>query len=80
MKKIPEIFFTTVRKVEPIGGDCVRLYCSVERNGAWEDRVTLEMPIAQLIKNTKFITEAAADITAEKQMAIVDEVDYLQTH
>jgi hypothetical protein len=37
---IPEHFNTSIRKVEPIGGDVVRLYFAVERGGAWDAQFT----------------------------------------
>jgi len=34
--------------VEPVGGDVVRLYCALERNGAWDDVFTVLMPSASI--------------------------------
>jgi hypothetical protein len=34
-KRVPEHFRTSIRKVEPVGGD-VRLYFAMERGGAWD--------------------------------------------
>lgn len=57
-KQVPVVFYTNVRKIEPIGGECVRIYCAVEKNGCWEDRVMLELPVTQIMKNIKFVMEA----------------------
>jgi hypothetical protein len=70
MKNIREFFYTTVRKVEPVSGDCVRIYCSIERDGEWEDRVTLVVPIVQLLKNVQFVTESAREIFNEGKPSI----------
>lgn len=66
--KIPEFFCTTVRKVEPIGADCVRVYHSIEKNGAWQDVFTVVIPIASVLVNAKFVTDSASAILNESRM------------
>jgi hypothetical protein len=64
-KRIPEVFSTAVRKVEPVGGDVVRVYYSLERNGAWDDQFTVLMPIASVPKAFGFVVTSAREISAE---------------
>lgn len=65
--RVPEHFFTTIRKVEPIGYDCVRIYHSIERDGAWQDVFTVLIPIASLLANAQFVTTAAREIVDERR-------------
>jgi hypothetical protein len=51
--------------VEPIGGDMVRVYHALERNGAWEDQFTVLMPMAVIPTLTSFVTVSAREISAE---------------
>jgi hypothetical protein len=62
---VPEFFCTNVRKVEPIGSGCIRVYCAIERNGAWEDQFTVVVPIAAAVTGAKFVSESATDISNE---------------
>lgn len=62
---VPEFFCTSVRKVEPLGSDCVRLYFSIERNGVWEDRGVVEMPIATALAGARFLLTSATEIFEE---------------
>jgi hypothetical protein len=64
-RTVPEHFCTTVRKVEPVGGDCIRIYHSVEKSGAWEDVFTVLIPITSVLNAARFVTEAATDIFNE---------------
>jgi hypothetical protein len=64
-KRIPEFFSTAVRKVEPVGGDVVRVYYSLERNGTWDDQFTVLMPIASIAASSSFISQSAREIAAE---------------
>jgi hypothetical protein len=66
-KTIPEFFCTTVRKVEPVGGDCIRIYHSVERAGVWDDIFTVLIPIASVLVNARFVMDAATDIFNESR-------------
>ena len=79
MRKIPEIVYTTVRRVEPVGDDLVRLYCSLENGNAWEDRGTLLVPVNRLLKNAKFITESIADLYGETKVTS-DLIHQLRLH
>lgn len=65
--RVPEFFCTSVRKIEPVGGDCIRIYCSIEGNGVWEDRFTILVPIASAIASAKFVIDAATEIFDESQ-------------
>lgn len=79
MRKVPEIVYTTVRKIEPVGDDLVRMYCSIEYNGEWEDRGTLLVPIKSVLRNAEFITQAAAEIFGERLRG-VGMLDVMQVH
>lgn len=68
--RVPEYFITSARKVEPLGGDCVRIYCSMERNGVWEDQLTLIMPIAAALKSSDFVIESASGIFNEGRLLL----------
>ena len=37
---------SSIRKVEPVGGDLVRLYFALAGSGAWDDQVTILMPMS----------------------------------
>lgn len=69
-EKVPEFFCTNVRKIEPVGGDCIRIYCSIERNGAWEDKFTILMPIGSAVGGSRFVIESATEIFNASQMAL----------
>lgn len=69
---IPEFFCTTVRKVEPIGAGCVRIYHSIEKNGAWHDVFTVIIPIAAVLKDAKFVMDAATEIFNESRAECED--------
>lgn len=69
LRTVPEFFCTTVRKVEPVGGDCLRIYCSIERNGAWDDRFTVLIPITAALASSRFVIEAAIEISNESNGA-----------
>ena len=47
-RRAPEHFSTSIRKVEPVGGDVVRLYFALERNGARDDVFNVLMPSASI--------------------------------
>lgn len=64
-KTVPEFFCTTVRKVEPIGGDCIRVYHATERSGAWDDIFTVVIPIASVLIAAKFMIDCANEIAYE---------------
>lgn len=64
---VPTIFCTTARKVEPMGSDCVRVYLCVEKDGGWQDRGIVEMPITGLLKSSEFVTRSVLEIAAEAE-------------
>jgi len=68
-RTVPEFFCTNVRKVEPVGGDCLRVYCAIERNGGWEDRFTVLIPIMSALQSSRFVIESATEIFNESQEA-----------
>ena len=69
----PVIFFTNVRKVEPIGSDCVRIYCSIATQGDWEDRVILELPMSSALSNSNFVVATILEIAEESRQIVADE-------
>jgi hypothetical protein len=73
MKLVPEFFCTNVRKVEPVGGDCVRIYCSIERNGAWEDRFMILAPISSVMQSARFLIESTSTIFNESHVVMEKE-------
>lgn len=68
-RAVPEFFCTTVRKVEPIGGDCIRVYHSTERGGVWEDIFTVVIPIASVLIAARFVVDCAHEIVHETRRA-----------
>lgn len=79
MRKLPEIVYTTVRRIEPVGEDMVRMYCSIENGTRWEDRGTLVLPVRQLLKNAQFVVASVTDLFGESQAA-TDLKRQLQLH
>lgn len=63
--RVPEYVCTVVRKVEPVGGDMVRVYCSIECNGGWDDQCTILIPIVAVHTAAKFVSDAALEIFDE---------------
>jgi hypothetical protein len=68
-KRIPEHFSTSIRKVEPVGGNTVRLYFALERNGAWEDQFTVLMPGVSIHAAFDFVATSAREIADESAAA-----------
>ncbi|MEH2508663.1 hypothetical protein V1291_000017 [Nitrobacteraceae bacterium AZCC 1564] len=66
-KKTPSFFCTVTRKVEPVGDDCVRIYCSVARNGQWDDQVEITMPITSVLSSSRFVVDAVTEILNETE-------------
>lgn len=64
LKRVPEHFFTGIRKVESVGGECIRIYCATETNGVWEDRFTILMPLKAAIGTSRFMLEVADKMNA----------------
>lgn len=59
---VPEFFYTTVGKTEPAGGDCIRIYCCIERGNELIVQFTVVMPCASLILAAEKVTRAATKI------------------
>jgi hypothetical protein len=72
MKKVPEHICTNVRKVEPLGEDCVRIYCATPRNGKWEDQFTVVMSTSAAIDSARFVIKSTAAIFNESEVAGID--------
>jgi hypothetical protein len=64
-RRVPEHVSTQIRKVEPVGGDMVRLYFAIERDGTWDDQVTVLMPSASIPAASGFAVTSAREISAE---------------
>lgn len=64
-RRVPEHVSTQIRKVEPVGGDMVRLYFAIEREGAWDDQVTILMPSASMESAFGFAVTSAREISIE---------------
>ena len=46
-RRVPQHMASSIRKVEPVGGDLVRLYFAlISSGGAWDDQVTILMPMS----------------------------------
>jgi hypothetical protein len=71
-KRLPEYIATAVRKVEPVGGGMVRVYYALERSGAWDDQVTILMPIVCIAESNSFVAQSAQEIAAETSIPLVD--------
>lgn len=71
-KRVPEFFFTNIRKIEPIGGECVRIYCAVETNGTWEDRFTIVMPLKAAVGTSRFMIEVSDRMGAASPNKLVN--------
>jgi hypothetical protein len=78
--RVPTISFTHVRKVEPMGSDCIRIYCSVIKDGSWEDRVIIEMPISGAIESSEFVTKIANEISGDPKIATDNLIEKILAH
>lgn len=78
--RVPTISFTHVRKVEPMGAESIRIYCSVIKDGAWEDRVIIEMPISGAIDSSEFVTKSAGEIAGDAKLITENLFEKLLTH
>jgi len=63
-----------------MGSDCIRIYCSVTKDGAWEDRVILEMPISGAISSADFVTKSAAEIAGDAKLVTNNLIEKLLAH
>lgn len=66
---VPEFFYTTIGKTEPAGGDCIRVYCCIERGEELIVQFTVVMPCASLIVAAELARQAAIDIHNKMQFA-----------
>jgi hypothetical protein len=57
----PEYFVTTIGRIEPAGGDCLRIYMCVRRGSVLEPMYSLVMPISELANCAREVLFAAAD-------------------
>jgi hypothetical protein len=64
-RRVPEYVSTQIRKVEPVGGDMVRLYFAIEREGAWDDQCTVLMPSASVPDAMGFAATSVREIAVE---------------
>ncbi|MBP1297483.1 hypothetical protein [Bradyrhizobium elkanii] len=61
-RRAPQCLATTIRKVEPMGSGMVRLYFAAEQDGAWDDRVIIEIPCVAIRPNFAFALDAVREI------------------
>jgi len=57
----PEFFVTTVGRVEPAGGDNLRLYMCVRRGSVLEPMFSVVMPVSALAESARMALIAAAE-------------------
>jgi hypothetical protein len=65
----PEYFVTTIGRVEPAGGDNLRLYMCVRKGNVLEPMFTVVMPIAQMAQSARIALLAAAEHHTELQFS-----------
>lgn len=68
---VPEFFMTDVRKIEPIGEDCIRIYCCIVRDGEWSDQGTILIPLSAVEKCSRRTTDAARELFMAPPLALV---------
>ena len=65
---VPEFFVCKIGRVEPAGGDCVRIWmCNIKGNFL-EPACTLVIPIADLAVNSRQCLHAAAALHTEQEL------------
>jgi hypothetical protein len=57
----PEYFVTTIGRIEPAGGNNLRLYLCVKKGGVLEPMFSVVMPIAELAKAARVSLIAASE-------------------
>jgi hypothetical protein len=67
----PEYFVTTIGRVEPAGGDNLRLYMCVRKGNVLEPMFTVVMPIAQMAQSARIALLAAAEHHTELQLSVL---------
>lgn len=66
---VPEFFYTTIGKTEAAGGDCVRIYCCIERGDELIVQFTVVMPCSSLIVAAETARQAAIEVHNQIQFA-----------
>jgi len=56
---------SSIRKVEPVGGDLVRLYFALAGSGAWDDQVTILMPMSVIADCLSFVGTSVREMSVE---------------
>lgn len=64
-RRIPEHVSTGIRKIEPVGGGLVRLYFALAGSGAWDDQVTILMPMSVIGDCLSFVGTSVREMSAE---------------
>jgi hypothetical protein len=64
----PEYFCTSIGRIEPAGGNCLRIYMCVRRGSVLEPMYSVVMPIEELAGCARLALFAAADHHNEMMM------------
>ena len=64
-RRVPQHMASSIRKVEPVGGDLVRLYFALVGSGAWDDQVTILMPMSVIGDCLSFVGTSIREMSAE---------------
>ena len=64
---VPEFFVTSIGKVEPAGGGCVRIYYCIERGGNLVPQYTAVIPALSLLAVAKVAERAALEAFNREQ-------------
>lgn len=59
---VPEFFYTDVGKTEHAGGNCLRIYCCIQRDGQLIPQFTVVMPAMSIMVAAKRVTDAAIEV------------------
>jgi hypothetical protein len=70
-RRVPEYVSTQIRKVEPIGGDLVRLYFAVPRGAEWYDQCTIIMSSSAVPDALGFAVTSVREIAMEGGLALI---------
>jgi hypothetical protein len=68
----PEYFVTTIGRVEPAGGDNLRLYMCVRKGDVLEPMFSVVMPLTHLAQSARLALVAAAAHHTELEMDMRD--------
>ena len=66
---VPEFFVTSIGKVEPAGGGCVRIYYCIERGNNLIPQYTAVIPALSLLAVAKVAERAALEAFNREQMS-----------